>query len=275
MDTPLLSKYAPIDSFIDLLETMATDSLKGFFHSSPEYAMKKLLAKGSPDIYQLSHVFRKNEMSSRHKVEFTMLEWYRKNFTLDQLMQETRELIALFIGDVSCSIIDYKELFDQYYECDPSRASFDHLKGLCGKRGLSAPGSKDECIDFLFSLMEEDFSKDSLCFVVNFPKELAFLAKTQIKGRDEVALRFEAYYKGYELANGFDELQDASVMRKRIEASLAKRKELGKPSLLIDEEFLESLDHLPDCCGVAVGFDRLMMLKENTQSIHDVTYGGI
>ncbi|MCH9631393.1 MAG: Elongation factor P--(R)-beta-lysine ligase [Chlamydiia bacterium] len=276
VDTPILSKHAPIDSSIDILETMATDQTKGYFHSSPEYAMKKLLAMGAPDIYQLSHVFRKSEQSKKHTIEFTMLEWYRIGFSLEELMSETKELIALFIGDVPCRITDYCSIFKERFNLDPEEDSLQTLQEVSKDFGLFGKDyDRQTYLDFLFDIAEKTFSTDSLVFVTDFPKEQAYLAKTHIKNGKELAMRFEAFYKGYELANGFDELQDSKVQRKRFKASLEKREKMDKPSLPIDEDFLDALDHLPDCSGVAVGFDRLMMLKTQSHDIKNVTYEGM
>lgn len=276
VDTPVLSDRAPIDHSIDILETMATDHIKGYFHSSPEYAMKKLLAKGAPDIYQLSHVFRKSEQSKKHAIEFTMLEWYRIGFSLKELMSETKELIALFTGDVPCEITDYHSIFKERFDLDPQEDPLHVLKNVSKEYGLFGNDyDRQTYLDFLFDIAEKTFSEDALVFVTDFPKEQAYLAKTYMKNGKELAMRFEAFYKGYELANGFDELQDSKVQRKRFMSSLNKRKEMNKPSLPIDEGFLDALDHLPDCSGVAVGFDRLLMLKTKSDDIKNVTYKGM
>lgn len=275
VDTPLLSHAAPIDPYIDILETDAKDDLKGYFHSSPEYAMKKLLARSSADIYQLTHVFRKGEVSFKHQIEFMMLEWYRIGFSLDALLEETRELIELFLGKIAYRICSYKEIFENYLQIDPFKADVEELRTYAKQLGLHAHFTeKQPYLDFLFDHIEKEFSEEKLTFVVDFPKELAFLAKVAKKGNEEVALRFECYYKGLELANGFDELQDSKLQRSRTLAAIEKRKVLQKPLLAIDEQFLDCLDHLPACCGVAVGFDRLMMLKYNASNIKDVTYFG-
>ena len=228
VDTPLLSPYAPIDRHIDVMSVDGTF----YLHTSPEYAMKKLLCRGSGDIYQLSHVFRKGERGRLHLPEFTMLEWYRLAFPFDSMVAETLELIELIIGKRPWQRLTYDEAMERF-----------------------AGGN-------VFSeLVWADLVEPHLTahVVTHFPADQAALAKTE-EGR---ALRFEIYVDGIELANGYDELADSGELRRRFE-------EANRPELPIDEELLALLDDLPDCCGVAVGFDRLIMLSIGAASIAEV-----
>ena len=226
VDTPVLSPYAPIDRHIDVMQVG-----DHYLHTSPEYAMKKLLCKGVGDIYQLSHVFRKGESGHLHSPEFMMLEWYRLGFTFDQMIAETVELIESIIGKRSWRRMTYDEALDQF---------------------ATGSGPKE--------LTWSDTVEPNLtaAIVTHFPASEAALAKTD----GEYALRFEVYVDGIELANGYDELANEAELRRRFEKANVN-------NLPMDEELLSLLDDLPDCCGVAVGFDRLMMLRSGADSVNE------
>lgn len=233
VDVPLLTREAPIDTHIDLVEARALGQ-KAYLHSSPEYGMKKLLAEGSGDIYQLGHVFRDLERGSRHSVEFTMVEWYRLGFTLDELIEEVFELLQLFIP-----IENYEKL------------SYDALWH----------GQTEE--SFAFDV-EPTLGRGRATFVVDFPPCQAALARVNEAGYAE---RFELYVEGYELANGYHELADSQEQQERLEEANRERLALAKAVYPIDDDFVSCVGNLPDCCGVAVGFDRLMMLQAKTDEI--------
>ncbi len=239
VDVPMLSSCAPIDLHIDLVEVSALGK-RAFLHSSPEYGMKKLLAGGSGDIYQLSHVFRDHERGHRHLVEFTMVEWYRKGLTLAELIEEVFAFVQLFIP-----IQDYELL------------SYDVVW-----RGQSEES-------FAFEV-ESTLGRGRATFIVDYPPSAAALARVNAAGFAE---RFELFVEGMELANGYHELADPIEQRERLEAENRKRLACGKKSYPIDEAFVAALATLPDCCGVAVGFDRLMMLKSNSENIGAVAWG--
>ena len=228
VDTPVLSPYAPIDRHIDVMQVG-----NHYLHTSPEYAMKKLLCKGIGDIYQLSHVFRKGESGRLHSPEFMMLEWYRLGFTFDQMIAETVELVELIVGEKSWTRMTHEEALGRF---------------------ATGTGPKE--------LIWSDTVEPNLtaAVVTHFPASEAALAK--IDGN--CALRFEVYVDGTELANGYDELADGNELRRRFEMANTK-------NLLMDEELLSLLDNLPDCCGVAVGFDRLMMLRSGVNSIAEAS----
>ena len=249
VDCPILSTKASVDAHIDLIYS---ESSRVFLHSSPEYGMKRLLSKGSGDIYQLSHVFRAGEMGTKHRPEFMMAEWYRCGFTFDQMIKETCEFIQLFVGALHHSIISYREAFLKYAKVDPLQKEDEELNIILGLE------------------VEPQLGKDSLTVITHYPATQCALAKTDTIDGKLVAKRFEVYYKGLELANGYDELTNSSEQRQRFLQANELRKQMGKEPLPIDDEFLEVLDSVPDCCGVAVGFDRLMMLRHNTQNIADV-----
>jgi lysyl-tRNA synthetase class 2 len=270
----MLSKWAPIDAHIDILETKASFTESGYFHSSPEYGMKKLLAKGLGDIFQLSHVYRQGEISSKHQIEFTMIEWYRKHFTFWKLLDETHALMTLFLGQLPHTILRYEEPFQRVYSINPFTSSLQELHELCHTLGFHSPPleDKDVYLSFLWDQLEPSLGKDHLCFITHFPGSQAALAKTFIEEHQHYASRFECYYQGMELANGYHELTDPIEQKKRLLEQNNKRTSLNKPSLPIDEAFLNALHTLSqeEYFGVAVGFDRLMMLRHNTHHITDI-----
>ena len=250
VDVPILSRLASVDVHIDLVNATCCGK-PAFLHSSPEYGMKRLLAEGIGDIYQISHVFRDGEQGKRHTVEFTMAEWYRIGFSFRQMIDETLAFIRLFLD----------HLPDQY-ETFSYREAFMHY---AGRYPLSIE-ERDEVYAFE---VEPHLGRGVLTVVDRFPPEQAALAQI---GADGMAERFEVYYHGTELANGYHELTDSQEQRQRLNAANGERRKLGKQVLPLDEEFVQALDKgLPDCCGVAVGFDRLMMLRHHLEEIREAS----
>lgn len=277
VDCPLLTQGASIDAHIDLIPAAYASSETRYLHSSPEYGMKRLLAEGIGDIYQLSHVFRDGESGRKHNPEFMMAEWYRCGFTFLQMIDETLEFIQLFLGKVPTMILTYREAFLRFAHFDYLTATEQELLNYIRDHAIpSYPGIEKEGKDALLNLIlgtviEPRLGEGSLCALAYYPSTQAALARTVQKGDEKVAERFEVYYKGVELANGYHELTDASEQRQRFLESNAHRKMLGKQELPLDEHFLKALEKgIPDCSGVAVGFDRLMMLRHNAKHIEEV-----
>lgn len=273
VDTPMLSKSAPIDVHIDILETKAVDNQKGYLHSSPEYGMKKLLSKGLGDIFQLSHVYRQGEISSRHQIEFTMIEWYRQNFSFSRLLQETTELIFLFLGKIPYEILSYEAVLRKKHSIDALSLPLEDLKAFCKNLGLVLDSTdRDVYLSFLWDIAEESLGKDCLSCITHFPASQAALSKTFEENGKHYAARFECYYQGIELANGYHELTDAVEQRKRLQEQNKKRLSLNKQELPIDLLFLNALEKLcnQEYFGVAVGFDRLMMLRHKAKHITEI-----
>lgn len=273
VDTPILSKSAPIDAYIDILTTQATPSHLGYFHSSPEYGMKKLLAKGLGDIFQLSHVFRQGEVGLRHQVEFTMLEWYRSAFSLDRLVQETKALISLALGDLPYTQLTYSAVFETVFGINPITITLDDLKRIAASRGFTSSSlDKDVYLSFLWDIAESKLDPNALVCVTHFPASQAALAQTFAEKDQLYAARFEFYCQGVELANGYHELTDPLEQTRRLHEQNAKRVALGKEPLPIDYAFIKALESLSsqEFFGVAVGFDRLMMLRHNKLNIEDI-----
>lgn len=281
VDCPLLSVRASIDPHIDLISALYGRQEKCYLHSSPEYGMKRLLAEGIGDIYQLSHVFRDGEFGIKHNPEFMMAEWYRLNFTLEEMIQETADFIRAILGPraahIPCRTISYREAFQNYLGVDYWQLSEKQLLDLLNKNEIPVyPEAIQEGVDGLLNLLlgmkiEPLLGHDELTILAYYPASQAALAKKRRHGSEEVAERFEIYYKGIELANGYHELSDASEQRRRLLEANEKRSMLGKEQLPVDEYFLKALEKgLPDCCGVAVGFDRCVMLSQNQKRLGEV-----
>jgi lysyl-tRNA synthetase class 2 len=276
VDCPLVSASASIDAHIDLIPALDVSGKTRYLHSSPEYGMKRLLASGLGDIYQLSHVFRQGEQGMKHNPEFMMAEWYRLEKSFDFLIEETVDFIRLFLGRLPRSILSYRELFQTFAGFDYLKADNRTLLSFLNKNGIEAccdeNANKDDLLNqILGTIIEPQLGKDELTVLAYYPASQAALAQTVWRGEEKVAERFEIYYKGLELCNGYHELADAAEQRQRLIESNTARQELGKNTLPIDENFLRALEEgLPECCGVAVGFDRLMMLRHEAAHISEV-----
>lgn len=270
VDCGALVRCAPIDANIDVVPAQVTEKECGFLHTSPEYAMKRLLASGMGDIYFLGHVYRFGEIGRRHNPEFTMAEWYRKGISFSDMIQETCEFLFLFFGPLPVRMLGYREAFEKYANIDYSRATIEELKKVTG---IDSNWNRDAYIHLILtSLIEPNLGKDELTVLTDFPPHEAALACVVEKNGEDVAERFEIYFRSVELTNGYHELADGKVLRERFAQENRIRKELGKPVYELDEPFLQSMEHFPDCCGVSVGFDRALMLRHNLQNIQEVLY---
>ena len=278
VETPVAQTHTVTDVQIASLR-LATDPPR-YLQTSPEYPMKRLLAAGSGDIYQICKVFRAGERSRLHSPEFTMIEWYRLDFDLAAIMAETAALVARLLscaGKIAppVELLTYSEAFSRELGCDPLAASADDLNGLCAGLGLAAQSiasaSRDDLLDFLIATaVGPRLGRDRLTCLHHFPATQAALA--QIDPQDSrTALRFELYAQGTELANGYVELGNATDQQQRFAADLAERMRRGLPALAMDSRLLAALQHgLPRCAGVALGFDRVAMLALGAASIDQV-----
>ncbi|QDP02445.1 elongation factor P--(R)-beta-lysine ligase [Thalassotalea sp. PS06] len=283
VETPSLSQATVTDihlqSFateLDAAVSSNNDSCELFLQTSPEFAMKRLLAAGSGAIYQLCKAFRNEQQGRHHNPEFTMLEWYRPGFDDKDLMTEIDQLMQCLLDTEPADKISYQQAFIETIAIDPLTASVEELKQLIAKREMLADWlvketNKDTLLQFMFSQMiEPNIGQNRPCFVYHFPATQAALARLEPTDK-RVARRFELYYRSMELANGFDELTDVSEQRQRFAKDNELRRENGLPEKIIDERFLAALEAgLPQCSGVAVGVDRLLMLKLGKQQISDV-----
>lgn len=280
VDCPILSPRASVDAHIDLISACYRGQDKVFMHSSPEFGMKRLLSEGIGDIYQLSHVFRDGEWGSKHNPEFTMIEWYRLNFSLDQMIEETAQLIQLFLGILPSKLVSYRDLFMQKTGIDYVKANEQDLYDYIQAHKIpSYPNvleeGKDALLNLILNSIEPELGQEALCILAYYPASQAALARKRWHGDEQVAERFEIYYQGMELANGYHELTDHMEQQQRFHEANALRIALGKEPLPIDHHFLQALEKgLPDCSGVAVGFDRLMMIRQQQKDISQVITWG-
>jgi lysyl-tRNA synthetase class 2 len=276
VDCPILSKRACVDAHIDLIPATYAQRDVCYMHSSPEYGMKRLIAQGMGDIYQLSHVFRDGESGRKHNPEFMMAEWYRIGIPFEALIEETLDFIRVFLGDLPHTVISYREALKQYAGIDYVTATREDLIHYMHEKNIAPSSLEEEDHDSLLNyilgiVVEPQLGNGELCALAYYPSTQAALAQTRQKGDEKVAERFEVYFQGMELCNGYHELADAVEQRRRFEDSNQMRLSLGKAALPIDDYFLEALSNgFPDCCGVAVGVDRLMMLRHKQNEIGNV-----
>lgn len=279
VETPTLAQATITDPHLHSLQTDITypgtaTAQRYYLQTSPEFHMKRLLAAGSGPIFQLCKAFRNDEAGCLHNPEFTMLEWYRPGFNHHQLMDEMDELLQLVLQCSSAQRITYRDLFQQYLAIDIATATLTDLKKLA-KQQLGTitfdDDNKDTWLNLLMShCVEPQLGQQQPCFVYDYPATQSALAKI----RDDdypVAERFEVYVDGLELANGFHELTDANEQRQRFEQDNKQRQLQQLPTQPIDDYFLQALEAgLPDCAGVALGIDRLLMLHGQYNNLADV-----
>lgn len=279
VETPLMCHTSVTDPFIQSIPALfqaqgKQNEIRYYLQTSPEYAMKRLLAAGSGPIFQICKAFRQGEVGRYHNPEFSMIEWYHPGFDHHALMNETDELLQLILKKPAAERKTYADIFQAYLNIDPHAASISNLKICAEEKNISVAGDisdRDTWLQLLMSeYIEPRIAQQRPCFIYDFPASQAALARLQ-PGNPSLASRFEIYYRGIELANGFHELQDAEEQRKRFEKNNVGRKALGLNEMLIDEFFLAALNHgLPDCAGIALGIDRLVMLAMEREKISDV-----
>ena len=277
VDTPALSHATVTDEHLHSFSTQFTHPFESqpktlYLQTSPEFAMKRLLSAGSGAIYQICKSFRNEEAGRYHNPEFTMLEWYRPGFDHHQLMTEIDELMQLTLGCESAERLSYQNIFKQHLKCDPLSASLSELKILANHYGYGElatnESNKDTLLMLLFSQhVEPHIGQERPCFVFEFPASQAALAKIS-PTNSLVSERFELYFGGIELANGFNELTDSAEQLRRFETDNVRRQAAGLDYSRIDEHLIAALHSgLPACAGVALGIDRLVMLALNLNHI--------
>ena len=278
VETPVLSEFGVTDVH---LATFSTEFISPFgeqsktlwLSTSPEYHMKRLLAAGSGPIFQIGKVFRNEEAGNRHNPEFTMLEWYRPHFDMYRLINEVDDLLQQILECPPAESMSYQFAFQQYVGLDPLSADLSELAEKAKKHQLigAENENRDTLLQFLFStVVEPQIGQEAPVGVYHFPASQAALA--QISSEDlRVAERFEFYYKGLELANGFHELSDAREQLRRFQQDNLQREKMGLPARAIDTRLLAALQAgIPNCSGVALGVDRVLMIAMGTESIKDV-----
>lgn len=285
VDVPVMASAAATDPHLDSISVQCGNEQK-FLQTSPEFFMKRLLAECNEAVYYLGKAFRNAESGRHHNPEFTMLEWYRPGWDEHQLMGEVAELISMVLN-LYCDVrdeaplqslnrphkISYQKLFQSRYGINPHTASIDELKALA-KKEFDIQWQDDDItvwLDVLFTHGIES-ALQPLTLVYDYPASQAALAKIEDDPNGiQVARRFEVFYKGMELANGYQELTDASVQRQRFEQDLQSRKQCNLFEPPLDENLLSAMQSgLPECAGVALGVDRLVMLALGASSIDEV-----
>jgi len=296
VDTPVLSSATITDPFIESFQThyipltRQIEHTRYYLHTSPEFAMKRLLAAGSGSIYQIAKVFRQGELSPRHNPEFTLLEWYREGWDHHQLMTEIDQLLTLLIAEhlplAESRFISYQQAFEKHLHINPHTADINELMACARAQQLDnvldKTDSKDRYLELLFSHCIEPFlgkpeqdkseqtGKAQLCFLYHYPATQASLARITETNGVSVAERFEIFINGMELGNGFYELNNTQEQRERFVHDNEQRKHNGQQTVPLDEHFLAALETLPDCAGVAIGIERLLMVMSGSRHINNV-----
>lgn len=273
VETPLISMAGNTDPEI---HSIRTDD-KGYLRTSPEFALKRLLAAGSGDIYELGRVFRAGESGRYHNPEFTMLEWYRLGFSYHELMDEVAALVRHCgkgrFDDWPVEKLSYRQLFLRHLDLDPFAANVQALSAAAGQHGIDdIELDRKQWLDLLVSLViQPALPTRSLTFVYDFPADQAALARIR-SDNPPVAERFELYLGRTELANGYQELSDADEQQRRFDAENKQRLNRGQAECIVDQHLVAALQHgFPDCAGVALGADRLLMNLCAVESISEVT----
>ena len=278
VDTPLLASTSVTDINIESI-TAEVISAPYYLQTSPEYFMKRLLAAGVGDIYCMGKVFRDAEVGLRHNPEFTLLEWYRLDWDEHQLMSEVSDLISDLFNSFEQSAPDvsrlsYEECFKDVFNINPHSCSLTDLQNLAVEIGSTSwdNETRANCLDLLFSQKVEANLPRGLVFVYDYPVCQAALSQTQQADKGySVSRRFEAFLNGMELANGYYELTDANELRQRFEADNLARSLMHKKQMPIDEHFQSAMQAgLPNCAGVALGIDRLLMILSQSDTIESV-----
>ena len=269
VDTPLLSRTTSTDVQIASMRVDSQGQVL-YLQTSPEFAMKRLLAAGSGSIYQICHAFREAEKGRQHHPEFTLLEWYRIGYDYHALMDQVEKLIDV-LSERSNSFrrLPYRDLLVQYTDVDIDRIQ---LPGLRTRTCELLPGTDtskldfDQCLDLLIGMVVSP-RLEGYVFVYDYPVSQAALARLS-STKPMVAERFELFYNALELANGFSELIDAKQQRRRFERDSSRRRARGLPVYPLDEQLLAALESgMPECAGVALGLDRLLMVLQGLDSI--------
>jgi lysyl-tRNA synthetase class 2 len=280
VETPILSEAGNTEPNIDSFHTrfsghVDAGSAQRWLRTSPEYPLKRLLAAGVGDCYELGRVFRNGEAGGRHNPEFTMLEWYRVGWNHHRLIDETVALVRAALAQVgreaTLQVLDYRSLYQVHVGLDPFEASLEQLQApLAGVR-IDADGlTRDDWLDLLMThCIQPHFGDDQMTVVHDWPASQAALARVR-PGTPPLAERFELYLGAVELANGYHELNDADEQRARFVRDHAVRQARDAMLPPLDQRLLDALPALPDCAGVAVGVDRLLMAMNRTARIADV-----
>jgi lysyl-tRNA synthetase class 2 len=273
VETPLVCRCTTTEPSIASLP-VTIGGREGWLQTSPEHAMKRLLAAGSGPIYQITRAFRDAERGRLHNPEFTILEWYRPGFDHHALMDEVEALLGRLLGAGGAERTTYAEAFLRHAGLDPHAADRALLEAACMDLGLAGPSARglerDALLDLLLARVVRPALGAGLVFLTDFPASQAALARVR-PGPPAVAERFEAFVNGIELANGYHELTDGAEQARRFEADRTRRRTAGLGDTPPDRRLLSALAHgLPPCAGVALGVDRLVMLAVGARDVAEV-----
>ena len=281
VETPVLSRAGNTDPNIRSFTLDFSGPSQGgprerWLRTSPEFPLKRLVAEGFGDCYELGRVFRDGEAGGRHNPEFTMLEWYRVGWDHQRLMDETITLVSEALALVGrqvedVRVLDFATLYRDAFGLDPHSAEIEAMRATLGPIEIDPEGlTRDDWLDLLMThRIQPSFPRDVITVVHDWPASQCALARVR-PGPPPVAERFELYLGTLELANGYHELNDAAEQRRRFEADHSVRAARGERLPPLDEALLAALPNLPDCAGVALGVDRLMMALLDTPRIADV-----
>lgn len=280
VETPALSRAAVSDPHIEsIAASLSLDRHNAYYlHTSPEYCMKRLLCAGYPDIFQICKVFRDNEAGRFHQPEFTMIEWYRLNFDLDGMINDTLEFVADIFDDERLQpaplYLSYRDAFLQFAGCDPFTCDVATLSGIAGADAALRASIGDDLDAWLDLVLGEkvvpQFAADKLTVLFHYPLSQAAMARPS-QADANTAERFEVFLGQHELANGYVELTDAGEQVRRFSRDQLQRKTRGQAQRPLDNAFLAAIGNgLPQCAGVATGFDRLLMIRAGSDDIRQV-----
>ena len=280
VETPMLSASGNTDPNIESFHTTFSGHVDAgarerWLRTSPEYPLKRLLAAGIGDCYELGRVFRNGEAGGRHNPEFSMLEWYRVGWDHRRLMEDAITLVesALAMQGRRAEVLieNYRQFFLDELGIDPLHAPIDELRALLVDQNIDPAGlTRDDWLDLLIThRLQPTFPRNRITVIHDYPASQCALAKIR-PGEPPLAERFELYLGPFELANGYHELNDAAEQRERFERDNAIRRARGQREIPIDEALLAVLDAMPDCAGVAMGVERLLMCLSDTDAIADV-----
>ena len=281
VETPLLSQGTVPDAGIDVFRLpRKSDEPDRYLQTSPESAMKRLLAAGSGDIFQICKAFRQGEAGHNHNPEFTLLEWYRVCWDHAALMREVAELLGAVLDADGWQVWPYRALFVEVLGVDPlgEQTSMAALTDLAESRISSVPQGldRDALLDLLMShCIEPEISHWGVVFITDFPASQAAMARCVSVSDTDVAARFECYVHGKELANGYWEQIDAVALSAQLQAENTRRQQRGLSPRPIDERLLAAHRHgLPECAGVALGVDRLLAVKLGVDNLGEtISFG--
>lgn len=276
VETPLLSAETVVDRYIEPI-SVSVDSLpEMWLQTSPEFCMKRLLSAGESAIFQICKAFRNEEIGQWHNPEFTMLEWYRAGDNYQEGMQLLADLAIELLDAPKVERVTYAEIFQSHAGLDPFRVSLQELKVLAKENQLQVDASENysqsDWLNLFFAeMIEKQIGREHPVIIFDWPADQAALARTRRQGENEVAERFELFYQGVELANGYHELTDGETLRHRNQVTNDLRRKDGHRALEFQSDLVDAMNaSFPDCSGVAMGLDRVLMSKFKMGRIGEV-----